>query len=158
MDIIQNEAEEFQDAILATGVADVVRLSTDPQISALCRVHNKRVWVTIIEYVLTRKTCWSAHICQQYFLRGGRLVYGWNFIVQPDGNTSEAIKEVVRLLMEGAKVAPRVSGFGGEISEFPLVGASPRRSSSKIAFDPRLPGPDSGGPSHKGAYPVGVVK
>ena len=149
-----NAAAALGNAIEVTGIAEVIKISDGGQVSAFFRVHNDKVWAKILEYVLVRKTCWEAHICKQYFMRGPKLVYGWNFIVQPHDDMESAVQEATTLLYEGAKVAPKVAGVKGQIKAFPLVGASPRRTTSKIAFDPRLPGPDRGGPSHKGAYPV----
>jgi hypothetical protein len=139
-------------AIEDTGVVEVVRASSDENSAkVLYRVTQKRVWLGVLEYALSRSDGWSAHVCQQYFMRGGRLVYGWNFILQP----LTAVEAVVGLLTQAARVVPRtMSVIAGPLESFPLVGSSTRRT-SKIAFDPRLPGPDKGGPSHKGAYPMG---
>jgi hypothetical protein len=140
-------------AIEASGVAEVIRCNeSKEQVHVFHRVLDKVKWASILEYILTRKSCWDAHTCQQYFMRGGKLVYGWNFILQPTGELEAAVAEVTKLLVEAAKVVPKVVG-SGQLTSFPLVGATPRRT-SKISFDPRLPGPDKGGPSHKGAYPI----
>jgi len=151
-------AAHVAQAIDATGVAEVVRdNSAAGRIAFLCRVHKKRIWCDIVEYILTRQNGWTDHICQQYFLRGGRLVFGWNVIIQPteEGSDEAVAREVARLIIEGAsivvKMAPR--GHAGPVEEFPLMGASPRRT-SRIVFDPRQPGPSQGGPSHKGAYGI----
>jgi hypothetical protein len=123
-------------------------------VKVLYRVTEKRHWLAILEYVLARADGWSAHVCQQYFMRGGRLVYGWNFILQAE-QQEEGARKVARLLTEATKVAPKmVSGRGGSVDSFPLVGASPRRTATNLVHDPRLPGPSRGGPSHKGAYAI----
>lgn len=136
-------------AIESTGVAEVVRVSSDKSsVKVLYRVSQKRIWLGILEYVLSRAEGWSAHVCQQYFMRGGRLVYGWNFILQPP----KAVEIVSQLLVQAAKVVPKtIQMIPGGVDSFPLVGSTHRRT-AKIAFDPRLPGPDKGGPSHKGAF------
>jgi hypothetical protein len=149
-----NPSAVLGSAIESTGLAEVIKLSNGGQISAFFRVLDERSWARVLEYILVRKTCWDAHICKQYFMRGPKLVYGWNFIMQPSGDADVAIQEATTLILEGAKVAPKVPTARGQIKSFPLVGASPRRTTSKTVFDPRLPGPDRGGPSHKGAYPV----
>lgn len=138
-------------AIEGTGVVEVVRASSDEaSVKVLYRVRHKRIWLGILEYALSRAEGWSAHVCQQYFMRGGRLVYGWNFILQP----LTSVDAVVGLLAQAAKVVPRtVSAVSGPLETFPLVGSSTRRMAN-ISFDPRLPGPDKGGPSHKGAFPM----
>lgn len=143
----------LSEAIESTGVAEVVRASSDAKsVKALHRVRQKRVWLAILEYVLSRANGWSAHVCQQYFIRGGRLVYGWNFILQPAGDLVATTQAVAKLIVQAGQVVPKVIA-SGPIDSFPLMGASPRRT-AKIAFDPRLPGPDKGGPSHKGAYMI----
>ena len=135
-------------AINGTDVVEVVRSSSDKtSIKVLYRVGQKRVWLGILEYVLSRTEEWSAHVCQQYFMRGGQLVYGWNFILQPPHKAHV----VVDLLTQATQVVPKTMSATGPLETFPLVGSSSRRT-AKIAFDPRLPGPDKGGPSHKGAY------
>ena len=142
-------------AIEASGIAEVVRCSADSaSVKLLHRVRHKRAWLAMLEYTLSRADGWSAHTCQQYFMRGGKLVYGWNFILQPMGETTleEASNKVAQLLVQAAKIVPRVLAMAKKDS-FPLVGASHRRT-ARINFDPRLPGPDKGGPSHKGAYGI----
>lgn len=138
------------EAFNGTGVVEVVRASSDEtSIKVLYRVGQKRIWLGILEYILSRMEGWSAHVCQQYFMRGGRLVYGWNFILQPPNK----VQTVTDLLMQATQVVPRTISVAGPLETFPLIGSSSRRT-AKIAFDPRLPGPDKGGPSHKGAYPM----
>lgn len=149
-DVMAPREEALSGALNSTGVVEVVRASSDEgSVKVLYRVRQKRVWLGILEYVLSRADGWSAHVCQQYFLRGGRLVYGWNFILQPADKTDA----VAGLLRQAANVVPRTIPVSGPLESFPLMGSSSRRT-AKIAFDPRLPGPDKGGPSHKGAYPM----
>jgi len=150
---IDKKAQLMAAAIEASGVAEVIRCSsTDTSVKALFRVFEKRVWLGILEYVLSRAEGWSAHVCQQYFMRGGRLVYGWNFILQAEDDVVVAVQHAAQNLVKAAEVVPQVIAKG-PLDSYPLVGASPRRT-AKIAFDPRLPGPDKGGPSHKGAYSI----
>lgn len=150
--VIDKKAHVLKQAIEASGIAEIVRGSSDASsVKVLHRVYEKRLWLGILEFVLSRADGWSAHICQQYFMRGGRLVYGWNFILQ-SSDIATAVHHVSDLLVQAYSVVPKVISRG-PLESFPLVGASPRRT-AKIAFDPRLPGPDKGGPSHKGAYSV----
>lgn len=149
---VDKRAHLLKEAIEFSGVAEVIRCSADAgSVKALYRVHEKRLWLGILEYILSRADGWSAHVCQQYFMRGGRLVYGWNFILQSE-DLNAATEQVARLLQQAATVVPKTVSRG-PLESYPLVGASPRRT-AKIAFDPRLPGPDKGGPSHKGAYSI----
>lgn len=141
-------------AIEGTGVAEVVRASSDKgSVKILHRVAlgQKMIWLGILEYVLSRADGWSAHVCQQYFMRGPKLVFGWNFILQPP----KAVELAAALITQAGQVVPRTMQVtrAGDLDSFPLVGATSRRT-AKIAFDPRLPGPDKGGPSHKGAFPM----
>lgn len=138
-------------AIEDSGVAEVIRSSFESgTVKVLYRVREKRTWISILEYTLSRANGWSAHVCQQYFMRGGRLVYGWNFILQTPGDVEAVVLQVATLIAQGAQVVPKVMGRG-QLESFPLVGHQ-RSKQGNIAFDPRLPGPGKGGPSHKGAY------
>lgn len=142
-------------ALNATNVAEVVRASKEgDSVKLIFRVTQKRVWLAILEHLLARAQNWSAHVCQQYFMRGGKLVYGWNFILRPAEGVQlkDAVINAVQLLTQAAKSAPQTAV--ADVDSFPLVGASSRRT-AKLVFDPRAPGPSRGGPSHKGAYPIG---
>jgi hypothetical protein len=140
-------------AIELSGVAEVIRCSSSgSSVKVLFRVFEKRTWLAVLEYALSRAEGWSAHVCQQYFMRGGRLVYGWNFILQAEEDVDAAARHAAKHLTKAAQVAPKAMS-AGPVDSYPLVGSSPRRT-AKIAFDPRLPGPDKGGPSHKGAYAI----
>jgi len=142
------------EAIQATEIADVLKASGDEgKVHLICRVHDKRAWCAVVEYVLARKGDWGDHICQQYFMRNGKLVYGWNVIVNAK-DIEAAAKDASRLFKAGSGVVGQLATPGRELTSFPLVGTSPRRN-AKIVFDPRQPGPSRGGPSHKGAYSVG---
>lgn len=144
----------LKSAIEASGIAEVVRVSSDKtSVKLLHRVRHKRAWLAVLEFILSRADGWSAHVCQQYFMRGGKLIYGWNFILQPiECSVDEASLLVAKLLVKAAKIVPKVLATSQK-DTFPLMGASHRRT-ARIAFDPRLPGPDKGGPSHKGAYDI----
>jgi|WetSurSiteA1Bulk_404760.scaffolds.fasta_scaffold08310_3 hypothetical protein len=145
--------QQLVNAVNSTGLAEVVRFTeTKKQVSLLYRVKDKKRWLALMEYLLKKKTCWEAHICQQYFLKGDDLAYGWNFILQPTGILKDAVVEVCSLLDVGLTEAPK-ERVRGQLNSFPLVGVSPRRTAS-IVWDPRQPGPDRGGPSHKGAHTV----
>lgn len=139
--------------INSTGLAEVVRVNeSDTQLALLYRVKDKKTWLALVEYMLNRKTCWDAHICQQYFMRGRSLVYGWNFILEPEGSMEAALTEISTLIERGMVEMPKLVGRG-QINSFPLVGASSRRTAA-ITFDVRAPGPARGGPSQKGAHNI----
>ena len=144
----------LSNALTGTQVAEVLRESSeDGSVKLLFRVTQKKIWLGVLEYVLARASSWTAHVCQQYFMRSGKLVYGWNFILRPNGGVklADAIAEACQLLLQGARTVPKV--LAEPTDSFPLVGASPRRT-ARLVLDPRAPGPRQGGPSHKGAYNV----
>jgi hypothetical protein len=140
--------------LAATRVAEVLRTSAEGgSLKVLFRVTQKKIWLGILEFVLARASSWTAHVCQQYFMRSGKLVYGWNFILRPNDKVKMevALQEACLLLQQGARTVPQVQAEPTD--SFPLVGASPRRT-ARLVFDPRQPGPSGGGPSHKGAYGI----
>jgi hypothetical protein len=146
-------AEQLAQAVEATNTAEVIRAALEgDSVKLIFRVHKKKQWLDIVEFVLARKSKWTEHVCQQYFLREGRLVYCWNFILRPTAKLEEAVAEAVKLLTQAITTVPRAAQQH-PVDEFPLVGASARRT-SRIMFDPRAPGPSRGGPSHKGAYTI----
>lgn len=144
--------------LLAQGVehagAEVLKLGQDTgSIKLLCRVRNKRAWCDTIEYVLARKQGWDAHICQQYFLRGGRLVYGWNVILKSK-SLVKAARNARNLFIDAVRVLSQLSAEqeAGPIESFPLVGFSPNRNR------PLVRDSKTGLPVHKGAYSVAAPK
>jgi hypothetical protein len=150
-------AEKLASAIEATGYAIVIK-KTEPtgSVRLLCRVSDKKSWCALLEYVLDRKKDWTEHVCQQYFMNDGKLVYGWNFVLTAV-DIDTAVESAWRLFKAAATVTstPKIKRkvHKGSVDEVPLVGASSTRN-AKGSFDPRLPGPSRGGPSHKGAYSV----
>lgn len=145
-------SEKLSGALKGTRVVEPIRASEAGQtVKVLFRATQKKAWLTVLEFLLARAQTWSAHVCQQYFMKDGKLVYGWNFILQPnDGVEMEAaVDEAVSLLQQALNIR---SAPDAQLESFPLVGASPRRTAN-ITFDPRMPGPDQG-VTHKGAYPT----
>ena len=153
---MSTNADKLAAAVESSGFATVIK-KTEPEgsVRLLCRVSDKKSWCALLEYVLGRKKDWTEHVCQQYFISGGKLVYGWNFILTAD-DVNAAVADACKLF-DAATVftmhKPPKRVRRGSIDEVPLVGASPNRN-AKGVFDPRLPGPSKGGPSHKGAYSV----
>lgn len=146
------------DAIAKTKVAEVVKgTETEDSVRLLCRVHKKDTWCKILEYILLRKKDWSEHICQQYFMRNGQLIYGWNVIINST-EIDKAVDSVCKLLQSALgsfrSRAKEKKQQVVSVDSMPLVGAGAHRT-AKIVFDPRLPGPRHGGPSHKGAFTIG---
>lgn len=141
------------EAIESSGVTEVLRTKMEEStIKVIHRVTDKRIWMAILQIILPQANGWTAHVCQQYFMRDKKLVYGWNFILQSVGNMQGAVTHVVSLLRKSILIVPRTILGSGPLDSFPLIGASPGRSSTNTIFDPRLPGPSQGGSSHKGAF------
>lgn len=154
---MSDNLEMLASAVEAAG-AEVVKQSEDSgSIKLLCRVKYKKVWCDILEYVLVRKRGWDAHICQQYFIKSGKLVYGWNVIFQPENGMDEATKNAFQLFSQAIRVVARMSEeekieIGGQIESFPLIGASPSRT-APIERDPK-----TGVPIHRGGAPINLGK
>jgi hypothetical protein len=144
--------------VLAQGVmhagAEVLTLECDDSsIKLLCRIKNKRFWCDVLEYVLSRKQKWDAHVCQQYFISQGRLKFGWNVIIQAE-DIDAAAKSARDLFITGTDVMSQLSAEqdAGPIMSFPLKGASPNRNR------PLVRDPKTGLPLHRGAYTVTTPK
>jgi hypothetical protein len=151
-------AETENALLLSQGVehagAEVLKMEEDAgSIKLLCRVKNKRFWCDVLEYVLSRRQGWEAHVCQQYFISHGRLKFGWNVIVQAE-DVGTVARQVRDLFITGTNVMSQlgVEQAAGPIQSFPLVGASPNRNR------PLVRDPKTGLPLHRGAYTVTTPK
>lgn len=126
------------------GYVTVVKVEeTKAQVRLLCRVIDKKAWISVLERILQNVTNWQPHICQQYFLKDGALVFGWNFIIASQ-NPAATCKAICSELAAPEPV---------EVDTFPLRGAL--RPPAGGVFNPKAPGPSMGGPTHKGVFPVG---
>ena len=151
--------EAITTAINTTGVAEVVKVSEGPQqVKITHRVQAKqlKIWLAIITHILSRKHDWDAHICKQYFLRGGRLLYAWNFIVQweagqPGNKRAVVLKQVADLLNRASAEVPRVAS---SLDSYPLM-AKDNRNEPGGPMNIRAPGPMSGGYKQRGAHKIG---
>jgi hypothetical protein len=150
--------EEITTAINTSGVAEVVKVAEGPQqVKITHRVQAKqlKIWLAIIAHVLSRKHDWDAHICKQYFLRGGRLLYAWNFIIQweggqPGNKRSEILKQVVVLINRASAEVPRVAS---SLDSYPLM-AKEGRNEPGGPMNVRAPGPMTGGYKQRGAHKI----
>jgi hypothetical protein len=143
-------------AINATGVAEVVKSGESPgQVKITHRVQAKqlKVWLAILTHVLSRKQGWDAHVCKQYFLRGGKLLYAWNFIIQWETGSkrSEILKQVAGLISKAGEDVPREMGA---LESYPLM-AKDGRNEPGGPMNVRAPGPMSGGYKQRGAHKIG---
>lgn len=153
------DADKLVEIIQESGIATVLRKTESAgSLRLLCRVIDKRKWIAMLEQVLSKKSGWTEHICQQYFMKDDQLVYGWNLILNSEdlpaayGNACKLFKAASGAVHAGVRKKEKVRK--GPVDSMPLMGASPRRTMA-ITFDPRAPGPSKGGQSHKGAYAVG---
>ena len=147
---MEDHVEKLKDMLTSTGFVEIVSHKVvGNSIRLLCRVSDKARWRDMLERILLAQKGWTEHLCQQYFLRGKKLVYGWNFVV-----TSEDLPGAVDSICKAAEsIAPAEESGSGYIDEIPLQGAF--RPSGPTSFDPRAPGPAKGGASHRGAFSIG---
>lgn len=149
------------------------------QVRMRLRVTNESRWLHMITLVLKEeeRAEWNAHLCRQYILHEGRLVYTWNFVVQ-SGELERAVQDVCRVFdlicsnidmfddaeeREVKRPAPKRSKNAkrtsngkperrishGDLDEIPLVGAE-GRAVPEVAWNQfRAPG------KRKGAHPIG---
>ena len=104
---------------------DVVNQSvTDNQVRIIHRVAKEGMpnWLVVMQELLqaSETAPWSVDLSKQYFLRNGRLIYGWRFILQaPD------VLEHLDAVIKAVEKAPRARRI---IEEQPLAGASAHRN------------------------------
>lgn len=125
---------KISEAVISTGIAEVVRSeSSHKQITLKCRVHNEKVWLPIVNFLLQeedRSRQWEAHICQHYFLYKGKLVYTWSMTFGSD-DLAFAVDDISRIIstmsqsirhfsaqkpVESSTRAPVVKGNGDSAS------------------------------------------
>lgn len=169
----------LSDAVERTGVVQVLSGAvTLSQVRLRLRVTNESRWLHMITLVLKEeeRAEWSVHLCRQYILHEGRLVYTWNFVTQA-AELDRAVQDVCRVFdlicsnidmfddaeeREMKRPAPRKvekkqpdNGrpqrkiSHGDLDEIPLVGAE-GRAVPEVAWNQfRSPG------KRKGAHPIG---
>lgn len=138
----------------STGFVEVVSHSESPDsLRLVCRVSNKLRFRDMLEsvFLANTKKLWTPHVCQQYFLRDGKLVYAWNFVINSD-KLDDAVDSICA---EVAKflAPPPPAAEQEDIDSIPLVGAY--RPANIGAFNASAPGPRRGGASQKGAHAIG---
>ena len=133
-------------ALEQTGFLKVVKSEeAKTQIRLLCRVSSKKQWCDLLEKLLDGKQGWTEHVCQQYFLKDKKLVYGWNVIINAE-DPAAAAKSICR------QMTVMMTMDEGGIDSIPMRGAL--RTTGGV-FNPAAPGERRGGASQRGAYPVG---
>lgn len=143
-----DHVDKLVTALEQTGYVKVVKTEEAPtQLRLLCRVSSKKQWCDLLERLLQNKQDWTEHICQQYFLKEGKLVYGWNVVI----NASDLMKASLSICNQLAAIS-MVDEGGVGVDSFPLRGAY---RSTGASFNPSAPGVARGGSSQKGAFSVG---
>lgn len=119
---------ELYQVLRARGGYEVVSRTEGPtQLRLLGRVPSELMdsWKVVMHHLLnlSERSSWSIDISKQYFLRHGKLVYGWRTIIQgPD--VSSRLSEI----SDAIRNAPRAKVI---IEEQRLVGVSANRNSPK---------------------------
>ena len=142
-------------AMNKTAVAEVVRhVDNDMKLHVVHRIRSKQlsVWVAILNYVLSRKKGWDAHVCKQYFYADGKIKYAWNFIIQwtDPRSKEEVLHQVANLLLAAACQVPAVSH---SLDSYPLIGSKESRNQPEGAFNPT-----KSGYRQKGAHKIGGIQ
>lgn len=120
-------AAEISTALRAKCGFETINVSaTDTQARFIGRVSPSQMggWILVIHQLLSHAeqgAPWSIDISKQYFLKGGRVVFGWRIIIQ-----SPSIEAAVPSLVAVIQGTPRTGG--GETTEMPLIGASVNRN------------------------------
>lgn len=149
------------------------------QVKLRLRVTNESRWLHMITLILKEegRAEWNVHLCRQYILHEGRLVYTWNFVIQ-SGELERAVQDVCRVFdlicsnidmfddaeeRELKRPSPRPNNKSrrtsdgkperkishGDLDEIPLVGAE-GRPVPEVAWNQFR---SSG--KRKGAHPIG---
>lgn len=152
MSTTKAHAERFARALESTGLAQVVtNTHAENRINVLCRVsaENESKWTALIKDILVatetesgQAYAWASHICRTYFLKEmdnkeKKLVWGWNVSIQ-SLEMSYSLDAIIKII-KGESI--RDNAFDGEITEFPLPGATINRNRVK--------------PGGKGVRPLG---
>ena len=122
-----NERQLFAAFEARVGFEVVSKSSTESQLRLIGRVPSQKMgdWLIIIQRLLGRseEADWNIDISKQYFLRSGKILYGWRLIVQAD-EVAGHLDEIVSLVTS----SPRSKK---EITEIPLTGAGAHRTTLK---------------------------
>jgi len=173
--------ELLGEAVERTGVVQVLSSAClSEQVRMRIRVTNESRWIHMITLILKEeeRAEWNAHLCRQYILHEGRLVYTWNFVIQ-SGEIERAIQDVCRVFdlicsnidmfddaaeREMKRPSPKIKDSSksqedngrphrrishGDLDEIPLVGAE-GRAIPEVAWNQFR---SSG--KRKGAHPIG---
>ncbi|MFW9801167.1 MAG: hypothetical protein ACFFFC_00820 [Candidatus Thorarchaeota archaeon] len=140
-------------AINKTGVAEVIRHSVNNnKLHIVHRVQRNRlaIWVSILDYVLSRKQGWEVHACKQYFRGDGKMKYAWNFIVQWKENQDAILHQIATLFLNAVS---QVSSISYALNSYPLAGASKGRNTPEGPLNFK-----ASGYKQRGAHTIGGKK
>lgn len=148
---MSDTAELVCKAINATNVAEVVKLDDAPnQVRITHRVTKDRlkVWLGVVGFVLSNKDGWEAHVCKHYFMRNGKLLYAWNFIIQvAQERKEEALQQLLQLLRRAAREV-KVTQY--QLDSYPLAIKNKDRNAPEGDLNLR-----ASGYSQRGAHRIG---
>jgi len=122
----------------------------DTRLHVSVRVDPKKLkpWLAAMEYVLKNKQGWDVHLCKQYFIRGGKIMYAWNFIAQwaSEDISEQVLTNMLEVLKFAARNMPKVVH---QITEYPLAGAGDDRNKPEGSMNPK-----ASGYKQRGAHPI----
>jgi len=113
------------------------------QVRILGRVPTARLqdWLFVLDNLDANSgNLWTCDLSKKYFRRNKRLVYAWRLIFQGE-EVLQHLHDIIRVVNTSARSARQ------EITEFPLIGASPnrdmppepgRRGASRTLAGPKL--------------------
>jgi hypothetical protein len=147
---------DFKRIFSLDGVTEVISVAeTETHVNVVHRVLRGALpkWLDIVEYVLLNKSGWDSHVSKQYFLKDGKLVYGWNFIIKFKEGDKIAVKEQLQgLLGQSSSYAAVRKRIGEKLNSYPLAATNPDRNAPGGPWNLKGSGPDTGGYRHRGAY------
>ncbi len=129
-------AERFSRTLSSTNLCEPVNANFgEDRVAILCRVkqEKEKQWVDTLQKILVAAEeeanevhTWKCHFCKHYFLKDGKMVWGWNVSIQSRemSHSLDAITKVVR-------GEPLRAVRGGEVEEFPLFGAPADRNAPR---------------------------
>ncbi len=136
--VTKEHAERLARALESTGLAQPVSATHHEQrVAVMCRVNsgNEEKWVNLIRNILITTLneekeihAWQAHICRNYFIKeiegqDRKLVWGWNVSIH-----SREMSLALEVLIKVIKGQIITTSRPGEVTEFPLYGASINRN------------------------------
>lgn len=118
-DALTTAADELMRTLHMRAGFEVVNHSVNPtQLRFIGRVPKQHVsgWLIIARQMLLKSGgAWTIDVSKQYFLRAGKLMFGWRLIIQSPNGVGAAISDIIKTVVG----APRPRQM---VTEQPLVG------------------------------------